>query len=122
MRKCRKCGGNLPVHKGRHRPRVYCTTCRPPRNRGKAATVTLIEPVELGVSLVEATRVKLGALATEPEGVVVLKLAASIDAGGHSGASEAALAGRFAQLLAAALTAAESSGGELVDGIDWGIG
>lgn len=32
---CRRCGGPVDQKPGRGRPRVYCTTCSPPRRPGR---------------------------------------------------------------------------------------
>jgi delta 1-pyrroline-5-carboxylate dehydrogenase len=112
------------VHSGKHRARLWCETCHPPRRKiqvvGNVSELAPRDPAP-AASLVVATRTKLAARAADAEGVVVLALAASIEAGGHSGASLAALSREYGRALAAALADVEPAGGELVDGIDWGV-
>lgn len=76
------CGRRIPVQQGRSRPRKYCTTCRPPRNRTNPRTVAVPPPEETQETqelppLVESYRRQLdqaGRLST-PEGAHVLLLA-----------------------------------------------
>lgn len=124
MRACVKCGGPLPVHNGRHRPRKFCTTCRPSRNRGTEQRVTEIRPGAQtdGLTLVAATTARLaelGRLGT-PQSVLVLNLARSIDDGGHSGASLASLSGAYSRALVAAEQGADDKAEG--DGVEWGVG
>lgn len=155
---CKKCGRRLPVHKGRHRPRQFCTVCRPPRMRREKAAARAAEllaeaasqPAQAAASstsrakpataptvvrqmpatapaigrLVAATTAKLEAAgkATEPEGILVLALAQSIDEGGHSGASLASLSREFGRALDVALRDADGEDADVVDGIEWGVG
>jgi hypothetical protein len=44
-RTCKKCGRKLPLQKGAHRPRLFCTTCHPPRT--KAGKADDVEPVAM---------------------------------------------------------------------------
>jgi hypothetical protein len=73
-------------------------------------------------SLAAVTEVKLQAAGrrNEPEGVLVLNLARSIDAGGHSGASLASLSREYSRALASALPQVDESAED--DGIDWQVG
>jgi hypothetical protein len=137
VKTCKKCGGPLPVHKGRHRPRVFCERCRPPRRQGQEGQAP--DPMAVGVvlagafgsagvldagpaSLAVVTEAKLRAAGRrdEPEGVLVLNLARSIDAGGHSGASLASLSREYSRALAAALPSVDAAAED--DGVDWQVG
>lgn len=125
MRTCERCGTALPVHKGAHRPRKFCTDCRPPQRRDEIQPerVTEIRPGASvdGLSLVAATTTRLadsGRLGT-PEAVLVLNLAKSIDDGGHSGASLASLSTAYSKALAAATAGVAEVKDE---DVSWGVG
>ena len=134
-RSCGQCHAPLPVQKGRHQPRKFCTTCRPPRNRGKSAATVPVTPVnppkireirpgaaEKPQTLTEASEARLrdaGRL-SDPSALVVLAVARSIEEGGHSGASLAALSREFRAALASALDGVEAEVAD--DGVSWGVG
>jgi hypothetical protein len=123
MRTCKQCGSTIPIQKGRHRPRIYCTTCRPPRKAQPAGELVVgtFGGVRGETSLLAATERKLveAGRRDEPAAVLVLNLARSIDAGGHSGASLASLSREFSRALADALPPAAS---KAADDIDWDVG
>lgn len=126
---CLKCQGPIAPQSGRHQPRKYCTTCRPPRDR---KAVRLVEPtvseIRPGASrevstVVEATERRLRELGRlgDPSAMVVLQLARSIDKGGHSGASLASLSREFRAAMAEAVTDAAPAAAD-DDGVSWGLG
>ncbi len=140
-RECLDCHAALPLQKGRHQPRKYCTTCRPPRNRPKVVNVAPAEVVAQVVAqvaprvteirpgaqtesltLVAATTTRLAELSRlgTPEAVLVLSLARSIDDGGHSGASLASLSNAYARALTVATQDAQES--DAADGVSWDVG
>ena len=121
MRACEQCGAALPIHKGRHRPRKFCATCRPSK---AAAPITEIRPGAQteSLTLVAATTARLAELSRlgTPEAVLVLSLAKSIDDGGHSGASLASLSNAYARALTVATQDAQES--DAADGVTWDVG
>lgn len=127
LRNCLDCGAKLPVQQGRHQPRKYCTTCRPPRNRGVTTTearVTTLRPdlPSPKVTLTSATERALrdAGRHEDPEGLAVLQLAHSIDEGGHSGASLASLSREFRAALAAALSTRSEQATD--ESLSWDVG
>lgn len=86
------------------------------------AVVRSIRAQEPENSLADATEARLNAVGrrNEPEGVLVMSLARSIDAGGHSGASLASLSREFGRAMEVALRDVGEDA-EVVDGIDWGV-
>lgn len=125
--RCEKCGGPLPAHRGRHRPRKFCLTCRPPRDRGKPTPSGVVSEIRPGataaqVDLVEATEKRLrdADKMADPMGLAVLEMARSIAAGGHSGASLASLVREFRACLDLTLTPTAASVAE--QDVDWGVG
>lgn len=90
------CGTEIPPQKGSARPRKYCETCRPPRNRPNPRVIQLPkaevaegEPTGLVASyrqrLEEAERLNT------PEGEHVLLLANLLAGSGHTAAGAASL-------------------------------
>ncbi len=124
MAGCVKCGAPLPLSRGRHRPRKFCTTCRPSRAKsplnGPVEGPIVLHPDAQG-DLVSATVRKLRAAGkdAEPEGLVVIELAKSIAAGAHSGSSLAALSREYTRALAAAVAAADEAAD---DDVTWDVG
>lgn len=121
---CQGCTAPLPIQNGRHQPRKFCETCRPPRNRGKDERVAEIRPgVQAdALSLVAATRAALleADRLSRPESVLVLNLAKSIDDGGHSGASLASLSNAYSRALTVALADAEKA--DASADVTWDVG
>lgn len=91
MRKCSKCGADLPLQTGRGRRRKMCEMCAPPRRRQAPAQTTA--PTASGGSLTEAVRAELDAagLLGTAGGFQALALAQRIDADQEPGAALAAL-------------------------------
>lgn len=124
MSGCKKCGAPLPLSKGRHRPRLFCTTCSPSRAKsplnGPVEDPVMLHP-EATPDLVSATVRKLRAAGKdyEPEGLVVIELAKSIAAGAHSGSSLAALSREYTRALAAACASADQAE---EDDVTWDVG
>ena len=128
IRTCSKCNVALPVHKGRHRPRKFCVLCRPPRlAKGAPTTSTAVvmqmaqdDPQHSLVAAVEAKLVEVDKR-NDPVGVLLVKLAASIDEGGHSGASLAALSREVVRVLSGLLGQDAGADAEIVEGVEWGV-
>ena len=124
MRICKKCSAPLPPQNGRHRPRKYCTDCHPPRGRLAVPAMSVVpdlDPGRLAGTLAEATADRLAVLglAGDPAALLLLRLAKSIDDGGHSGSSLAALSREFSRSLAS--LSVGSPGEAESDGIQWGV-
>ncbi len=127
MKTCERCGNELPVHNGRHRPRKYCTDCRPSHQRKPLPSGPKVREIHPGasssISLEASSRVALAAadVTDTPQGVLVMTIAKSIDGGGHSGASLAALSREYSRALADAI-AASTKAADIGDGVEWGVG
>ena len=76
------------------------------------------EAPSAGPSLYDATLAELASVGRDrcPEGVLTLELARQIGAGGHSGASLAALSGAYSKARAAAMDGAQPEA-DVIDGI-----
>jgi hypothetical protein len=96
VRTCQKCGAKIPPQKGSARPRKYCESCRPPRNRPNPRVVQL-RPEDPGrhdehpmVASYRKRLVALGAVDTH-EGQQVLLLCTLLSTGPHTAAGAASL-------------------------------
>ena len=80
-----------------------------------------LDPGRLAGTLAEATADRLAVLglAGDPAALLLLRLAKSIDDGGHSGSSLAALSREFSRSLAS--LSVGSPGEAESDGIQWGV-
>lgn len=120
-RKCEACGSAIAQQPGRHRPRKFCTTCRPPKAAPVAGTVTRIHREPAGgadESMVAATRAELRAAGRDAtsEGQLALILAGQIESGAHSGSSLASLSTAWIKAKAEALKGAEPDA-DVIDAI-----
>jgi hypothetical protein len=117
-KRCPGCGRQFRPGKGTLR--LYCETCRPPRGGSvDPVVVQLGSARSAGVlGLVEVTRERLAVHGRDgtPDGVLVLALASAIDAGGHSGASLAALARESRASLTVAMEGVAADA-DVIDGI-----
>lgn len=116
---CRGCARRLPAQRGPGRPRLYCEECRP---TGEGAATPIRPHLDSVPSLASATRealVSADRLGTAA-GVLVMNMAATIDEGGHSGSSLAALSREYRAALADALSNASVEDAEAED--VWKIG
>lgn len=120
-KKCKGCGAVIPPQKGSARPRLYCVTCRPPRNRKNprligvprdepaAAVESSPAPARSpGGGLVESyrRRLEVAKRIDTPEGQHVLMLAQLFAAGAASGSHTAAGASALSRELRAAMAEA----------------
>jgi hypothetical protein len=126
VRKCVDCDAPLAPPKGRGRPPKRCDPCR--GIEPEAAAAPVVREIRPGVAqsiptLAEATERKLreAERLDDPAALVVLQLARSIDAGGHSGASLASLSREFRAALDSALADAAPAAAQ-GDGVDWNVG
>lgn len=109
---CAGCGGEIE-QPGPGRPRKYCTTCRPPRNRRNPRVVQLPEPEKPAAAekphapggLVESYRARLEAAEclNTPEGAHALHLAELLAAGSHTASGAAALSKELRAAMTEAL-------------------
>ncbi|MFD6071384.1 hypothetical protein, partial [Amycolatopsis lurida] len=97
---CEQCGATIPPQQGSARPRKFCTTCRPPRNRPNPRVIDLKaspeapEAPQRPVSgLVASYQRQLEAVERldTPEGAHVMHLAALFVSGNHTAAGAASL-------------------------------
>lgn len=110
---CDGCGGLLPPPREGGQRR-FCPACRPSRVVGSVGSVG-------SGGMVDSLLVEFEGLPglAESDKALLLILAGSMDAGGHSGASLAALAGRFSR---AKREAFEAAGVDVPDdGPDFGV-
>lgn len=91
------CDEGIPPQQGSARPRKYCTTCRPPRDRKNPRVIDMPDrdpaTAPVRASLVESYRKQLeaaGRLDT-PDGALVLHLATLFTSGDHTASGAAAL-------------------------------
>lgn len=132
-RTCEQCGAKIPPQKGSARPRKFCATCRPPRNRPNPRVIKTprtdegqeasAAPVDLPTGrkpgrpgLVETYRRQLEAAERleTPEGAHVLLLAELLAGDGHTAAGAASLS----RELRAAMEEAMKGAPPLADRLD----
>lgn len=105
------CVERIPPQQGSARPRKYCVSCRPPRNRGNPRLIHLPEPEQPDLSevgLVSAYRSQLesaGRLDT-PEGAHVMLLAGLFVSGQHTASGAASLSRELRAAMETALKGA----------------
>ena len=112
------CTVGIPPQQGSARPRKYCTTCRPPRNRKNPRVVELPKPVDERPApgqpatktppLVESYRKQLeeAERLDTPEGALVLHLAMLFALGQHTAAGAASLSRELRAAMDVALRGA----------------
>lgn len=130
-RLCEQCGCEIEQQKGPARPRKYCTTCRPPRNRRNPRLIDAPQETETaGVEvsfvtggklpqLVESYRARLqeaGRLDT-PEGAHAMHLAQLLATGEHTASGAASLSRELRMAMAEALKHA-SDGSDPLDELE----
>lgn len=111
-----ECGNPIPAQVGRARPRKWCTTCRPPRNRTKppAAVLKLSRPgagrggpvaTSSPTPVTDETRATLAKVGRETswQGAAALTVAREIDRGNASASGLAALVKSHREAMTAAL-------------------
>lgn len=119
MRSCATpdCGNQIPPQQGSARPRKYCETCRPPRNRKNPRVIQLsTDPPKApasaqagpGPGLVGSYRAQLGKAERleTPEGALVMHLATLFASGEHTAAGAASLSRELRAAMDAALRGA----------------
>lgn len=112
------CGEVIPPQQGSARPRKYCTTCRPPRDRKNPRVIELSDrggkQVEAAqpVPLVESYRRQLETAERleTPEGALVLHLATLFASDGHTASGAAALSRELRAAMEVALRGAAKQG------------
>ena len=117
------CCEKLPPQKGRGKPREFCTTCRPPRNRANPRVIELptkaVVPVDNAGAdeppLVASYRRQLEAAeqVDTPEGAHVMHLAMLFAASSHTASGAAALSRELRAAMEAALKDAPHQGDRL---------
>lgn len=109
------CGATIPAQQGSARPRKYCLTCRPPRNRPNPRVIELPKqhaepsvPAEDGSPLTRAYRRQLtdAERLDTPEGQHVMHLVALFDTDGHTAAGAASLSKELRSAMELALRGA----------------
>lgn len=129
VRTC-QCGAPIPPQIGPGAPRKHCAKCAPPRNRGRLALVgpsteqpastlgkgSAPAPIPDVGPMFAATLLELRAVGRHetPEGLLLLRLAQAIDAGGGTAAGLASVAREFHASKAKAFDGA----GKVADVID----
>ena len=110
-RSCAQCGARIPPQQGSARPRKFCVTCRPSRNRGNPRVIPMSEssekPKSTGSGVADSYRRRLdsaGVLDT-PEGSHVMLLASLLEdgMGSHTAAGAASLSRELRAAMESAL-------------------
>lgn len=118
MRKCEKCGANIPLQQGRGRRRRMCETCSPSRKPKSRPTATAsaagLSDRSGVVSTVTAELIAVGMLESH-QGQLALVLANRIETGDDTGAALAQMVRQLRETMASALSSAEP---EAVDPLD----
>lgn len=116
------CDNTIPQQQGRARPREYCTTCRPPKNKPNPRVINLpktetppSEPLRADTPLVEAYRKRLEAAERldSPEGALVMTLARLFAAGEHTSSGAASLSRELRAAMDVALQGAPTEADSL---------
>jgi hypothetical protein len=104
------CDATIPPQRGSARPRKYCVTCRPPRNRENPRVIPLLDHEEPTgsrppVSLEDTYRkhLELAERLETPEGAHVMLLAQLLAAGEHTASGAAALSKELRAAMTVAL-------------------
>lgn len=111
------CGATIPPQNGSARPRKYCVTCRPPRNRANPRVVNLSdtqatkhqkEPPQDEAPVLAAYRRQLvtAERLDTPEGAHVMHLAALFATGNHTSSGAASLSRELRAAMEEALKGA----------------
>jgi hypothetical protein len=112
MRTCAECGVSIPPQQGSARPRKYCVTCRPPRNRKNPRVIDLpgrqespadAEPDESPLVVSYRTVLEKADRLSTPEGAHVMHLAALFASGQHTAAGAASLSRELRAAMESAL-------------------
>mgnify|MGYP001309527631 CR=1 FL=1 len=117
------CSNELPPQKGPHRPRKYCTTCRPPAKRPNPRVIELPAAEEAlpggrAASMTDAYREKLAAVGRleTPEGAHVMHLVRLMESGVEG--MTASGAASLSRELRAAMAEAMKDAGSATDSLD----
>jgi hypothetical protein len=111
------CGEVIPPQQGSARPRKYCTTCRPPRDRKNPRVIDLPDRDEpksrpVRASLVETYRRQLedAERLDTPDGALVISLATLFESGDHTASGAASLSRELRAAMEVALRGAAKQG------------
>jgi hypothetical protein len=106
------CDEEIPPQQGSARPRKFCTSCRPPRDRKNPRVVEMPKPSDkssvASPALVESYRKQLEDVERldTPDGALVLHLATMFAAGDHTASGAAALSRELRAAMEVALRGA----------------
>jgi hypothetical protein len=124
MRVCETpdCGATIPPQQGSARPRKFCVTCRPPRNRKNPRIITLPDPMKPtvvpiiessaehqpsdGLERVYQEQLRAADRLNTPDGAHVMLLASLFANGQHTAAGAAALSRELRAAMEVALRGA----------------
>src|SRR5882724_1870608 len=110
-KRCKRCLAAIPPQQGSARPRIYCVSCRPPRNRPNPRLIDLPKPQESSepagevsplVTTYQQVLKAADRLAT-PEGAHVMHLAELFANGRHTAAGAASLSKELRAAMESAL-------------------